>query len=82
MLKIIQRRNLKIKIKIKIHPSSSQEKIEKIDELNYEVWLKEKPIDGKANLKLIKLLKNYFGFSEIKIKSGFKSKKKVVEGKI
>ena len=67
-----------MKIKIKFHPNSSQEKIEKISDKNYEVWLKEKPIDGKANIELIKLLRKYFGKS-IKIKSGFTSRNKIVE---
>jgi uncharacterized protein YggU (UPF0235/DUF167 family) len=72
-------RNLKIKIKVKIHPGSSQEKMEKIGDLSYEIWLKEKPVDNKANIKLIKLLKKHFGSNEIKIKSGFNSRIKVVE---
>ena len=65
-------------MKIKLHPGSSKEEIKKIDEENYEVWLKEKPIDNKANIKLIKILKKYFG-KEVKIKSGFSSRKKIVE---
>ena len=48
-------------IKIKVKPNSSQEKIEKISDNNYKVWIKEKPIDGKANIELCKLLKKYFG---------------------
>jgi uncharacterized protein (TIGR00251 family) len=51
-------------------------KIEKNKE--YEVWIKEKPIDGKANEELIKVLKKYFGKS-VKIVHGFKSKKKVID---
>jgi len=67
-----------MKIDIKVHANSSKEEIKKIDDSNYEVWLKEKPVNSKANLSLIKLLKNYFG-KEVKIKSGFTSRKKVVE---
>ena len=70
--------DLKMKIKIKVHANSSQEKINKFSEDNYEVWLKEKTIDGKANIKLIKILSKYFG-KEVKIKSGFTSRRKVVE---
>ena len=65
-------------IKIKTHPNSSQEKIVKISDNEYEVWIKEKPIDGKANLSLIKLLKDYFK-KPIRIKSGLSSRKKVIE---
>lgn len=65
-------------LKIKLHPNSSQEKIQKISEDDYEVWLKVKPIDNKANLELVKVLKKYFG-KGLKIKSGLKSRNKVVE---
>lgn len=67
-----------MKIKIKLHPSSSQEKINKINENEYEVWIKEKPIDNKANKYLEKFLKKEWG-KKIKIVSGFNSKKKIVE---
>ena len=67
-----------MKIKIKVKPNSSQEKIEKISGDEYEVWIKEKPIDGKANIKLVKILKKYFG-RKVEIKSGFTSRKKIVE---
>ena len=66
-------------IHIKLHPNSSQEKIEEIEkDKKYEVWLKEKPIDNKANLALEKLLKKYFG-KGVRIIKGFKSREKVVE---
>ena len=47
------------KIKIKVHVNTSSEKVVKLDENFYEVWLKEKAIDNKANLKLVKVLKKY-----------------------
>ena len=66
-----------MKLRIKVHPNSSQEKIIETSE-GLEVWLKEKPSDGKANLALTKLLKKHFN-REIKIKSGFNSRNKIVE---
>ena len=66
-----------MKIKVKVHTDSSKEKIEKIGDV-YEIWLKEKPIKGKANLKLVNLLKKYFG-KGIKIISGFNSRNKIIE---
>ncbi|MFH1607860.1 MAG: DUF167 family protein [archaeon] len=65
-------------MKIKVHANSSKEEIKKVSDNEYEVWLKEKAVEGKANLKLIKLLKKYLG-KEVKIKSGFTSRKKVIE---
>ena len=67
-----------MKVKIKLHPSSSQEKIEKINEDEYEVWMREKPIDGKANEELIRVLKKYFRKS-VEIIHGFNSRIKMVD---
>ena len=67
-----------MRIKIKLHPGSSQEKLEKLNELEYEIWIKEKPIDGKANNYLMKFLKKEFG-CEAKVVGGFTSRLKTVE---
>lgn len=68
-----------MKIKIKLHPNSSQEKIKELEKnKEYEVWIKEKPIDGKANEELVKVLKKYFK-KNVEIISGFTSRKKIVE---
>ena len=67
-----------MKLHINLHPNSSQEKIEKKSENEYEVWIKEKPVDNKANIELARILKKYFK-KEVKIVSGFTSRKKIVE---
>ena len=67
-----------MKIKIKVHANSSREKIEKISEAEYEVWIKEKPVKGKGNTSLEKFLKNYFGKKCIVV-SGRTSRVKFVE---
>ena len=64
-------------IKIKVKPNSSEQSIEKLGE-EYLVKLKSRPEDGKANVELVKLLTKYFG-SEVRIKSGFSSRRKIVE---
>lgn len=68
-----------MKINIKVHPGSSRQEIKKLDTNDYEIWLKEKPIDSKANIALIKILKKYFKCEDVCIKSGIKSKKKVMD---
>ena len=65
-------------LKIKLHPNSSQEKIKMLKENEYEIWIKEKPVDNKANTKLINLLKKHFK-KDVKIKSGLKGRNKIVE---
>lgn len=74
-------------IKVKVTPNSKTQSIEKISpelfseegyDSFYLVKLKAPPEGGKANLELIKALNHYFG-KEVKIKSGFTSKMKVIE---
>ena len=65
-------------MRIRVHANSSKEEIKKIDKDNYEVWVKEKPIQRRVNNKLLKILKKYFKKS-VKIKSGFTSRNKIIE---
>ncbi|NCN51782.1 DUF167 domain-containing protein [archaeon] len=67
-----------MKIKLKVHSNSSQEKLIKISEREFEIWVKEKPIEGKANEKIEKILKKELSL-DAKIISGFNSKVKLVE---
>jgi uncharacterized protein (TIGR00251 family) len=67
-----------MKIKVKVHSNSSNEKINKLNDLEYEIWIKEKPIDGKANVYLEKFLRKYFR-KDIKMISGFNSRIKFFE---
>lgn len=69
-----------MKLRIKVHPGSSKEEIRQISEKEYEIWLKERPAENKANIELIKMLQKYFK-RDIKIKTGFSSKNKIVEVK-
>ena len=68
---------------INVKPNFKEEKIEKISENEYFVWLKEKAEKGKANIALIKILSKELGvhFRDIKIKNP-SSRKKIVEIKI
>jgi uncharacterized protein (TIGR00251 family) len=67
-----------MKLQIKIKPHSGKSEI--IGENgNYVVHLKSLPENNKANLELIKLLKKYFRGKEVKIKSGFTSRNKIIE---
>jgi uncharacterized protein (TIGR00251 family) len=74
-------------IKVKVKTNAGVESVEKISsdlfsEEGYKglyfVQLKASPEGGKANLDLLKILTRYFK-KEVKIKSGFTSKLKVVE---
>ena len=67
-------------ILIEVKPNSSNISVEKITEQVYKVRLTAPPIDGKANIQLIKILADYFQVakSQITIKTGKTSKTKLV----
>lgn len=67
-----------MKIKIKLHPNSSQEKISDAGNNEFEIWIKEKPLENKANTELLKVLKKYFK-KEVKIISGVRGRNKIIE---
>ena len=70
-----------MKIFIKAKPSAREEKVEKIDDLNYIVSVKEPPIKGKANDAIRNALAVYFktASARVKIVSGHSSRNKIVE---
>ena len=53
----------------------------KIDDKNFIVEVKEAPINGKANIALVKTLAKYFNIpsSAVRIVSGHASKQKIIE---
>jgi len=66
-----------MKIKVKVKPRAGKQSIEKKKDF-YLVHLKSPAKNNKANMELIKFLKKYFK-KEVKIKSGFSSRNKIVE---
>ncbi len=70
-----------MKIIVKAKTSSKYNKVEKIDENNYIVYVKQAPVDGKANIAIFTLLAEYFNTKTylVKILSGYWSKTKVIE---
>ena len=70
-----------MKINVKAKPNSREEKVEKIDESNYVVSVKEPPIKGQANEAIRNALAMYFktGSSCVKIISGYTSRNKIIE---
>lgn len=70
-----------MKIFVKAKPLFKEEKIEKIDEINFIIAVKEPPIDGKANRAIARALASHFDVvpSRVNLVSGFSSKQKVFE---
>jgi uncharacterized protein len=70
-----------MKIFIKAKPNAKEEKVEKIDDSNYTVSVKEPPVKGKANEAIRNALAVYFktGSSRVKIVAGHTSRNKIIE---
>ena len=63
-----------------VKTKAKKKKIEQLDDGTLKVEVKEKAENNKANLAVIKLLSKHFG-KQAYIKSGFKSKKKIIDTK-
>ncbi len=63
-------------IKVRVHPNSKKREIVKGNVWN--IYLKSRPENGKANNELIKLIRKELG-KNVKIVHGKKSKDKILE---
>jgi len=70
-----------MKIFVKAKPAAREEKIEKINETNFVVSVKEPLVQGRANMAISKALAEYFKVSnsQVRLISGFSSRQKVFE---
>ena len=64
------------KIKVVVKINYRENNIEKIDDY-YKVYLKARPVEGEANLELVKFLTRYFK-KRARIISGLRSKEKLI----
>ncbi len=70
-----------MKIYVKAKPNSKEEKVEKTDESNFIVSVKEPPVKGRANQAVKNALAMYFktSSSSVRIVSGYNSRNKIIE---
>lgn len=70
-----------MRIFVKAKPSAKEERVEKIDENNFVVSVKEPPVKGKANEAIRNALAMYFktSSSRVRIISGYSSRNKIIE---
>ena len=68
-------------IKVKVFPNCKKEEVIKKSENGFEVKVKEKPIEGRANQAVFRALAFYFKIPESKIRliKGFKQRNKIFE---
>jgi len=68
-------------IKVKAYPSAGKKEIIKKEEDSFEIWIKEKPIQGQANRAVISVLVKYLNIDRTKIRliKGGKTRNKIFE---
>ncbi|MGE5298027.1 MAG: DUF167 domain-containing protein [Acidobacteriaceae bacterium] len=68
-------------IKVRVHTKAFEDRVEEVGLDEYEAWVSSVPEGGKANDDLIELLSEHFDTppSTIRIKSGGKSRHKLIE---
>lgn len=67
-------------IQVKVKPQARSSTIESLPDGSYHAMLKAPPVDGKANVELIRLVARHFGVavSAVSIKSGASGRSKRV----
>lgn len=70
-----------MRIYVRVIPRSSRNEVKKVSEGDFRVKLTAPPVDGKANIMLLKVLSDYFNVpkSSLRIVGGKSSKTKMVE---
>jgi uncharacterized protein len=70
-----------MKITVRAHPQSKEQKIIKTDQFEYQVYFNVPPEGGKANRKIIEMLAERFDVpkSQVHIRAGDRSSAKIVE---
>ena len=68
-------------IRVRVVPNSKKEIVERTGEDEFVVKVREKPIHGKANKRVVELLSDYFSISKssVRIVRGVKSRLKMIE---
>ena len=64
-----------------INPGARRQKIVKVDEGSYKVWVKARPVRGQANAEMTEVLARYFGVRKgaVRIVLGKTAREKLVE---
>lgn len=66
-------------IRVTVHSKTKKEKVVENKPGYFEVWIKESPVRGMANKKIIELIRQYLDIKgEIKIVSGHHHPKKML----
>jgi uncharacterized protein len=77
----IRRRLVRLRYSVKAHPKASREKVVRLDEKGFEVWVTAPPDKGKANEAVREAVAAHLKVakSRVSVVSGLVSRNKVVE---
>ena len=64
-----------MQIKVKVFPGSKEERVEKGE--IWKIWVKEPPVEDRANKAVIEILKRYF--RRVRLVRGRRSRLKIFE---
>ena len=69
-----------MRISVKVKPRASREQVTQTSDAEFEVWVTEPPVRGKANRAVVRVLAEYFGVSQsaVSIVSGATSRNKII----
>jgi uncharacterized protein YggU (UPF0235/DUF167 family) len=65
-------------IKIKVIPSAKKEKVEKLKDDEYRMWVRVSAENNLANTRVIELCRNLFPGTSVRIVSGHHSPSKII----
>ena len=70
-----------MKITVIAKPRAKENRVEKIGETHYRVWVKAPPDEGRANQAICEVLADYLGIPKLRLSvaAGHKSKTKILE---
>lgn len=65
-------------LKLKVVPDSKIEKVERIKDDEFRIWVKAPAENGKANERVLKLMREFLGSRRMRIVSGHTSPSKII----
>lgn len=70
-----------MKIFVKAKVGAKEEKMKALSQTHFEIWVKEKPIKGRANKAIVEILADHFSISpsRVTLAGGISSKTKVFD---
>ena len=68
-------------LKVKVHPNSKKDEVLKKSDDSFEIFVRAKPVDGKANDAVLELLSDHLNIprSKIRLLRGADSRNKLLE---